>query len=797
MPFEETEPYLAFRKTPRKASRPRSHAPRAASEGSEREAELKFSRERSSPSGRLRTRALVDGDEPHGKIHTQAQPEGYGEVDQTEVGILQVHLIGWTRAREAERRKLRLARSESRGKYFIPPRSSKDRHLLCRALRSRPTPALPKIFRPSGGRRSFLTWVLCRAWSLLRGPKSSLLYTVAWHEYCSHSLSMTVVGPQNTGPREDRTGLRYRLLLAVLGVSLLVGVLFLARWRQAAVRDAGSDSSVRAENVRDALLALAREREGGQPEVARFYRERDYEPCWTTPTALTQKGLQLIRRFPVSPAEGSLSRGAESPRLAFLWLLSDGNERFRRIGALEWNLSVKLLYLASELEHGQLDSSVALPGWHLQDEATDLEVVLEDAAKRGPEVVLRELSYSHEERTGLEKALIRYESIRDAGGWRPVPESSLGEGPLEKGTTSRAVLALRARLAVTEDLEVAESVGRPELFDASVERAVRDFQRRHGLESDGRVGPTTLSALNVPVGARLRQIRVNLERRRWLPRSFGTDYVWVNLPEYRLYAFRGGRQVLDMNVVVGKPTTETPSFADRIEYVVFNPYWNVPESIAVQELLPRYEAEPSYLPSRHYQLVDADSDPVPYSRLSAKDLETGRLRIRRLPGPFNDLGRIKFMMLNPFHIYLHDTPSRYLFSRPRRAFSHGCIRIGRPMALASYALEGQASAERIENELRATAGSKLVLAHPIPVYVVYFTAFMQDGLVQFRDDIYQRDGAVWRELQGAQARTAGARLLATIESRRIGPWLDHRRGSTGGRHLEGEKGENHASSELE
>jgi murein L,D-transpeptidase YcbB/YkuD len=265
------------------------------------------------------------------------------------------------------------------------------------------------------------------------------------------------------------------------------------------------------------------------------------------------------------------------------------------------------------------------------------------------------------------------------------------------------------------------------------------------LTEDGRVGKTTLSALNVSVEDRIRKLEINLERSRWLPSRLGHEFVWVNVPEFQLRVIRADREVLSMPVVVGAPDSPTPSFSERLDRAVVNPSWNVPESIALKELVPKAARDPRYLEKAEFDLVDQRGDLVATESLRPELLKSGLQRLRRRPGPWNDLGKIKFLLPNPFNVYLHDTPSRNLFGRTTRAFSHGCIRVSEPLELAKYLFADRF--EVLEQDLAAGLERELKLERPVPVYIVYFTAWQSDdGVVHFRDDVYARDPLLRAEL---------------------------------------------------
>jgi murein L,D-transpeptidase YcbB/YkuD len=272
---------------------------------------------------------------------------------------------------------------------------------------------------------------------------------------------------------------------------------------------------------------------------------------------------------------------------------------------------------------------------------------------------------------------------------------------------------------------------------------VRRFQARHGLEADGLVGSLTRRTLNVPLAVRLQQIELNLERWRWLPRDLGPRYVVVNAAAAMLSMVEASRGVLSSRVIVGDPDHPTPVLASEIRALVLNPAWTIPDSIVAAEIVPALQRDPRYLRDRDIVVLDRlATDPhglwVDWTAVPAREPLP---RLQQRPGPTNPLGRIKFDLPNRFDVYLHDTPSTALFARPVRARSHGCVRIERALELAALALAGHELADRqgLEHAL-ATGGTRRVpLARPLPVYFLYWTAFVEDGTLHFREDVYGRD----------------------------------------------------------
>jgi murein L,D-transpeptidase YcbB/YkuD len=262
-----------------------------------------------------------------------------------------------------------------------------------------------------------------------------------------------------------------------------------------------------------------------------------------------------------------------------------------------------------------------------------------------------------------------------------------------------------------------------------------------------------LAALNVPVQVRIRQIQLNLERYRWLPAEFGPRYIYVNIPDYKLSAYDAGKPVLTMRVVVGDEyDNATPVFADLMTYLVFRPYWLVPQRIFVREILPRVRKQRSYLARQGYEVVAAKRGSVVLNprRINWRRVDLRKIRLRQKPGNTNHLGLVKFMFPNQFAIYLHDTPTRNLFTGRKRTLSHGCVWVEKPIDLADYVLAGQEGWNEMKvrqamvtthsaTDGASVDGNTVTLARPVPVYLVYLTAFVRDGVVNFRRDPYGKD----------------------------------------------------------
>ncbi len=370
----------------------------------------------------------------------------------------------------------------------------------------------------------------------------------------------------------------------------------------------------------------------------------------------------------------------------------------------------------------------------------------------------------------LTEAIDRFDAIASAGGWTPLPN-----GPtLEAGDTGSDIQRLRERLEITADL--AAIARDPTLFDADVTAAVRLFQRRHGLKIDGIVGPETRAALNVPVEDRIAALRLNLDRARQaiVP---GNTRIEINVPAFELAAVRDGATVLRSRVIVGRARTRTPELQGLISRIVLNPFWTIPRSIIVNEMLPRIRKDPGYLARRsirvfsHWTPGAPELDPgrVDWGRTEARGF-----KFRQDPGPQNALGKIKFQFDNVHGVYLHDTPARNLFDRPSRAFSHGCMRLENPLQLADFLLDGDPlwQPTGIVRDIDSGRNQTISLATPVPLHVVYRTAWVDDAArVHFRKDIYGRDRDALAQSSATRPKPAALRVLVKIEGDRQGRCL--------------------------
>ncbi|MGH9313540.1 MAG: L,D-transpeptidase family protein [Vicinamibacterales bacterium] len=491
-----------------------------------------------------------------------------------------------------------------------------------------------------------------------------------------------------------------------------------------------------------------------------LYASRGYEPIWIDGTHPTKRfdslvaALQEMRTHGIDPerydvaaltaARAGTTRG---------WFRSGKGLDEHAVVPLDIKATWAWVRGAADLSAGAADiEGPADKLWRLRRQKIDFQKELASAIDGGsPEDQFQKLAPTHAEYLRLKDAYTNYVAIAEAGGWKSLPATLA----LKKGDRSPHLPALAERLQITGDLAAGEASETREIFDDELSAAVAHFQRRHGLEPDGVLGRQVVAEMNVPVASRIRQLELNLERWRWLPRDLGERYIFVNVPEYRLEVHEGERIPLRMNVITGAKGTPTPIFRDTMTHIVFSPYWNVPDGIAAGETLPAVQSDPSFLDRNRIEVVGTSGtvvDPATVDWSSATDDGAFPYRFRQRPGSSNSLGLVKFVFPNEHDVYLHDTPADSLFTRAYRALSHGCVRLEQPQALAEYLLKDQPewTPERITAAMHAGEEKHVKLSRPVPVHLLYWTARVsEDGVVHFRQDVYGRD---MRELGNLMAR---------------------------------------------
>ncbi|RME33380.1 MAG: peptidoglycan-binding protein [Deltaproteobacteria bacterium] len=474
-----------------------------------------------------------------------------------------------------------------------------------------------------------------------------------------------------------------------------------------------------------------------------FYRQRGGEPAWIGPLGLTPSAHELVEFL---RGVGDFGLCSDHYHLAAIEPLLDLSGDSLRHGVLFDPGYFALLDLL--LTDAFLSLGADLAGQDTADKA--LVALLGRVLKHGGVTAgLLALQPDRHQYADLLIELRRLRQLSALGGWRRIPAGPV----LRPGMKDERLPLLRRRLMLDGDLEPGNSWDSPE-YDTATVLALKSFQRRHGIDDDGVLGPVTLAELNRPVEERIRQIEINLVRWRNDDRHYRERYLRVNIAAYRLDVIELGETVMSMPVVVGTPYRKTPSFSAQMRYIEFAPYWYVPPTILREDKLPVIRRDPTWLSRHHYEIVRwgktgerVDPLRVDWSRVRA---ETFPGMLRQRPGPWNPLGRVKFMFPNRYSVYLHDTDSPQLFARLDRTYSSGCIRIERPLDLAQYLLEAAGwDCDRIIEALERPEPLRVDLPDPVQVHIVYWTAWVDaGGRMHYRNDVYQRDADLelaWRE----------------------------------------------------
>lgn len=478
--------------------------------------------------------------------------------------------------------------------------------------------------------------------------------------------------------------------------------------------------------------------------VAAFYELHGLSPVWISEAGLTPAGEELLALFRSSRLQGLEPReyltAALESRITGYYRIAESNRVDRALTAarLDVALTSSFLRFAQHKSSGRIDPHLLEPDWPVAPQADRfVEGLVERLVADGPVRAVEAFEARHPMYRGLAGVLREYRGIEAAGGWVQVPA-----GPdMAVGNKGARVSLLRQRLGVqTAGMDSAS-------FDGALKSAVEEFQKHHGLNATGKVDKATLAALNVPVEERIRQIELSLERARWLPADFGSRYIVVNIPEAMLRVVESDSVVFSSRAVVGKAERQTPVLLDTMTSLVLNPYWNLPPVVIDEDVLPKLTKNTDYLKQKNVKVYrgwgkgqrEIHPDSVRWSRWTSKTMP---YHLRMDPGPANALGRVKFLFPNGEHIYIHDSPQRSLYRREQRQFSSGCVRVERARDLAAYLLNGSPrwDKERLAEAFASGEEQSVSLRNPIPVYIVYLTAWVDaDGVPHFRPDLYGRD----------------------------------------------------------
>jgi murein L,D-transpeptidase YcbB/YkuD len=492
-------------------------------------------------------------------------------------------------------------------------------------------------------------------------------------------------------------------------------------------------------------------------ELRRLYEARAYAPLWLNQAGRTaDAGWDALRLLRNAPADGLDPAAYGVDRLTALASQLEA-EPGPAPGAATFDvdLSTSVLRYLRHLHLGQIDPRAVGLNLYVRVDEHDFVTILLDAVARHQVADLA---------SAMAPPLVQYRLLRATlARYRSLLETSPGEAPhisstLRPGERHAELPNLIRSLIAFGDLP-ATTVHASDGYDQAIVEGVKRFQVRHGLEPDGVIGKTTQAALQIPVSRRARQIELALERLRWLPDLGSQRFVALNIPMFHLWGWDAippsGEPAFGMRTIVGRALrTQTPVFVDEMRSVIFRPYWNVPPSILRNEIIPVLERDPDYLRRQNMEIVLGQGDdarPVAATRENIARLRQGTLRLRQRPGPRNALGLVKFVFPNDDNVYFHGTPAQELFARARRDFSHGCVRVEDPVALAEWVLKEQPewTRERILAAMSGSATRQVNLSRPIQVILFYTTAAVMpdDGTVRFADDIYGHDATLERHLE--------------------------------------------------
>lgn len=492
-------------------------------------------------------------------------------------------------------------------------------------------------------------------------------------------------------------------------------------------------------------------------ELTSLYSARGWSPVWTSngrPTPAARAAIDVLR---TAEDRGLHPEDYDAAKLDedFRKLSSGTPASARDLGWFDAALSIGLLRHISDVHIGRVNPRNLSVGINVEPKKLDLAREVSGAIARGKVAELvRSAEPPFRQYTALKAAYARYRKLAA----ETLPTLTVGRS-VHPGEAFDQTGQLRQRLAAFGDLPVAAGRSTPgSTYDQLTAAGVARFQARHGLSSDSVLGKGTVAAINVSPAARARQLELALERIRWLPDLSGGPFVVANVPSFELYAFDSlggsGAPAVQMNIVVGKANVgrKTPLFEDHMDYIIFRPYWVIPPGILANETLPAVRRNSGYLARNNMELYSGDGN-SPSAALPTTSGNIARaggsVGVRQRPGPRNALGLAKFIFPNDHNVYFHGTPAQELFSRSRRDFSHGCVRLEDPAAFATWVLRDPKSWSRaqVEQAMEGTPSRKVNLGRPLPVVIYYTTAVVRpDGALGFFDDVYNHDAALERAL---------------------------------------------------
>ncbi|MBA2329416.1 MAG: L,D-transpeptidase family protein [Flavisolibacter sp.] len=459
-------------------------------------------------------------------------------------------------------------------------------------------------------------------------------------------------------------------------------------------------------------------------KIRSFYNSRNYQYAWFNEDGVAEQAhvfWDLHNQYINYSQDSSFFDKQLHHQMDFILSEeeSDWNLSENEIANLELEMTAHFFDFAKTRYTGKLNPNDVQ--WNIPVRKIDAVGLLDSLVSTKGEN-LEEWEPLHKQYRLMKKQVLRYHELEKNKNWKS--EISSDKKVLRKGDTAVVITEIKKKLEALGDLQPETH---SEVFDSQFEQAVIHFQKRHGVNQDGVIGPVFFKLINVPLEERIQQLLINMERMRWLPEPGEGTRIVANIPSFTMHVYEGEKEIFTTDIVVGKAGTRTVIFNDKLEYVVFSPYWNIPRSITRNEIVPAMNRDPNYL-SKNNMEITGRSNGLPV--------------IRQKPGPNNSLGKVKFIFPNRYSIYFHDTPAKSLFERDQRAFSHGCIRVKEPHKLASYLLQNFPSwnDSGIRGAMNSGSEKWVKLDNPVPVLISYFTAWVdEDGKLNFRNDIYGHD----------------------------------------------------------
>jgi L,D-transpeptidase YcbB len=479
-------------------------------------------------------------------------------------------------------------------------------------------------------------------------------------------------------------------------------------------------------------------------QVNQFYKNRNYQYAWFNKSGMTQAVPNFFNQLQNYSTDFNDKKLINTQLDTLITLIKTDKSntviKEKRTKELELMLTTTFFKYSKKVFSGVVDSPYNL-NWFIPRNKKNYQILLDSLviSNKGEKV----WEPANEYYLKLKEKLKRYREIEKSGGF---PNVILSKKSLLVSENDSCLIKVKQYLLLSGDLKNNDSTI---VFTDSLAKAVARFQHRMGLNDDGEIGLSTIKEMNKPIDFRIKQIMINMERLRWFPDEIESNFLLINIPEFKLHVFKNNQKIWDTKVVVGKEVTRTSIFKGNISQIILNPYWSVPNSIIRNEMLPDLKRNPAYLSKNNMEVLSGNNVINPSNIDWHNYTKSIPYSIRQKPGVGNALGKIKFVFPNNFSIYLHDTPSKNLFNENKRAFSHGCIRVQEPRKLALYLLRDKENwnEDKVDKILKTNTTTSIAIKPTVAVYIVYFTAWVDNrGELNFRNDIYNLDDQLEKEI---------------------------------------------------